>query len=174
MTWLSEVFSDISTREAASIEDVSYLVLAQAKAQDHEFSPYNIINSLRYSPPPLRPVRQHGDVEAIEKVLAEAVVWLESEGLIVAFTDPNGNWYAVSRRGRAIQSPKDLSSYAKRAYLPKEVLRDDIAEVALSPFLCCSAPRLWNTQFGLRGLALSGLMIHSLELGRRPLSERAV
>ena len=38
----------------------------------------------------------------------------------------------------------------------------------------CSAPRLWNTQFGLRGLALSGLMIHSLELGRRPLSERAV
>ena len=38
----------------------------------------------------------------------------------------------------------------------------------------CSAPRLWNTQFGLRGLALSGLMIHSLELGWRPLSERAV
>lgn len=130
--WLTSIFADIDALEDAAVEDVALTVLGQAKSEERNFSPGNIIGSVtdgaRWN--------SQRDRDRLRVILSEAFAWLEAEGLIVRdYSEPNGLWYFVSRRGRAIEGRKDLSSYAKGSYLPREVLREDIAAVAKAPFL---------------------------------------
>ena len=136
--WLISVFPNLTTLEAAAIEDIAYLALREARVYCGKFSPANIISGIAvspYMPASFHPRPSDAELKLMKPIVAEAFGWLESEGLIVKdYTEPTGSWYIVSRRGLAIEDAGDLSSYAKRAYLPREVLREDVAEVALSPF----------------------------------------
>jgi uncharacterized protein (TIGR02391 family) len=137
--WLIAVFPNLATLEAAAIEDIAYLALGEARLHERKFSPANIIDGISvspYMPPSAHPGPSEAELKLMKPIVAEAFGWLESEGLIIKdYTEHTGDWYLVSRRGRAIKEAADLSSYAKRAYLPRDVLREDVAEVALSPFL---------------------------------------
>lgn len=134
---MTSTFPDLDALESAAVEDVAFLGLEQATSAERNFSPGNIILSLTQSPY----VASHGltpqaVVSRMKAVLSEAFAWLEAEGLIVKdYSEHSGSWYLVSRRGRAVKGREGLSSYAKARYLPRDVLRDDVSEVALAPFL---------------------------------------
>lgn len=136
--WLLDPFQDIPTLEAAPIEDVAFVVLEYAKRNLHNgsFLPYNMVNSLEVTShlPGARPFSQ-AQARAIRSVFYEAVGWLETERLIASDHSNGISSFIITRLGEKIGSPGDMSSYAKRAYLPHDVLRPEIEEVALAPFL---------------------------------------
>ena len=136
-------FGDISALEGASIEDVAAVMLRAAKREvrnGQQFHAGNLVNGIA-SPHPGYPPQaweqpSQYEIESMKAIAIEALGWLEGEKLIAP--DPTGNYggyYIITRLGQRVESREDMSSYAKRSYLPKEVLRDDIAEVALAPFL---------------------------------------
>jgi len=135
--WLINLFPNLAALESASIEDVAFLALEKARRSGMSFMPHNLVLDIGFNPQPMVPTPQISphDLVGFERIASEAFAWLEAERLIVKdFRGQDGS-YIISRLGKAIVHSKDLSSYAKRAYLPKEVLHDAISGVALSPFL---------------------------------------
>ena len=66
----------------------------------------------------------------IDLALAEAIAWLEAQGLMVPAEGMNGNngWRHLSRRARQLESEADFASYRVARLLPRELLHPKIAD----------------------------------------------
>jgi hypothetical protein len=142
--WILDSFHTVDALEGAPIEDVAFAALQQSKLSRHDgriFHPGNIVGTLRehYS-------RSHipgstnispNDVTRILNVALEAFSWLKNELLIADDFGPTGGygWHFVTRLGESINSHRDLSSYAKKSYLPKGVVLEEISSAAMGSFL---------------------------------------
>ena len=72
--------------------------------------------------------------ERICRVLMEAWVFLEHEGLLVPKPGSDG-WYVISRRGKKLVTPEDFEKYRKANLLPRRLLHPRIAQKAWATFL---------------------------------------
>ncbi|HEY1680435.1 MAG TPA: TIGR02391 family protein [Candidatus Tumulicola sp.] len=135
--WLQTAFPSLNILHEAAIDDVAFVVLEQAKTRGRNFSAVSMVCEIgdRASyPTTSRP--PGNDLDPAMAIVSEAFSRLENTGLIARdHSSHNAETYRVTRRGLAIRGRSDFASYAKRSYLPDEVLREEIAEVALSPFL---------------------------------------
>jgi uncharacterized protein (TIGR02391 family) len=71
----------------------------------------------------------------IRQAVMEAWAWLEREGLIVPRVGQQGEWVAVSRRGKQLAGRGGLDAYRKAGMLPKALLHPIISEKVAAPFM---------------------------------------
>jgi uncharacterized protein (TIGR02391 family) len=73
----------------------------------------------------------------IDLALAEALAWLEAQGLIVPAEGMNGNngYRHLSRRARKFESETDFRNFAAARRLPKETLHPRISDVVWQAFI---------------------------------------
>jgi hypothetical protein len=67
--------------------------------------------------------------------LAEALSWLENQGIIVRNPTQPAQWYLVTRRGRALKTRADLEAYRKGRALPLDLLQESLANKVHHLFL---------------------------------------
>lgn len=60
--------------------------------------------------------------------VAEAVSWMESQGLVVRDPSQPVEWLLLTRRGKKLKSRADVEAYRKARTLPRELLQPDLAE----------------------------------------------
>lgn len=76
------------------------------------------------------------DLPKIENVIMEAVDWMVSRGLIAHKPDSSGSqWYFITRRGWAIETEADFSTFRKASLLSPQLLHPKIAEQAWPTFI---------------------------------------
>jgi uncharacterized protein (TIGR02391 family) len=75
--------------------------------------------------------------DAILRVLSEAWSWLENNGFIATELSQGIGERSqfVTRAGRQVKSRTDFLAYAKESLLPRDLLRDDLAEIVRPLFL---------------------------------------
>jgi uncharacterized protein (TIGR02391 family) len=73
----------------------------------------------------------------IDLALAEALAWLEAQGLIVPAEGMNGNngFRHLSRRARKFENETDFRNFAVARRLPKETLHPKISDVVWQAFI---------------------------------------
>jgi Protein of unknown function (Hypoth_ymh) len=67
--------------------------------------------------------------------LAEALAWLQSQGLIVEDFEQPQHFFVITRRGRALRNRADLEAYRKGRVLPVELLDATLADKVQPLFL---------------------------------------
>src|ERR1035437_8340988 len=65
----------------------------------------------------------------------EAWVWLEREGLLAPRPNTISDSVFVTRRGKEIKAPADLTAERKASLLPRAILHPRIANKVLAPFI---------------------------------------
>jgi uncharacterized protein (TIGR02391 family) len=65
----------------------------------------------------------------------EGWLWLEREGLLAPKPDRQGDWYFITRRGRALTRRTDVEAFKHANLLPRDLLHADIAAAAYPAFL---------------------------------------
>jgi len=138
LRWLFDAFPDVATLEAAPIEDVAFVVLEQLRrhVQNGRVSVGNLVRGFDHD------IGRAGLGFAVAadfmikggRIIREAVAWLLAERLIADECTTDGQ-FIITRMGENVRTKNDMASYAKRAYLPADVLREGVSEVALAPFL---------------------------------------
>jgi len=73
--------------------------------------------------------------ERVGRALMEAWVWLEREGLLAPRPNTTGDFVFVTRRGREIKVPADLTTMRKANLLPRAILHPRIATKVVAPFI---------------------------------------
>ena len=71
----------------------------------------------------------------VELALAEALSWLENQGIIVRNPTQPAPWYLVTRRGRALKTRADFEAYRKGRALPLDLLQESLANKVHHLFL---------------------------------------
>lgn len=71
----------------------------------------------------------------IAKVITEAWVWLEKEGLIAPTPGQPEGWIFITRRGRKFRQTADVRNYKAASLLPDKTLDPKLASKVRSPFL---------------------------------------
>ena len=73
----------------------------------------------------------------IDLAIAEALAWLEAQGLIIPAEGMEGNngWRYLSRRAARFQSSGDFRNFITARRLPKDALHPDMADVVWQAFL---------------------------------------
>ena len=72
---------------------------------------------------------------ALRQALVEAWMWLEREGLLIPKPGTDGHWMVISRRGRQMQTRKDVDAYREANRFPRQELHPTIAQKVWAPFL---------------------------------------
>jgi uncharacterized protein (TIGR02391 family) len=62
--------------------------------------------------------------------LAEALAWLQQQGLLVRDPVQPGTWYVLTRRGQQIRTRGDLEAFCRGRELPTALIRPEILEKA--------------------------------------------
>jgi uncharacterized protein (TIGR02391 family) len=73
--------------------------------------------------------------QAVDRAVAEAWQWLQTEGLIMPAPDQSNDWFCLTRRGARLKNPADLDAYKKRGLLPTENLQPVLLEKVRPMFL---------------------------------------
>jgi uncharacterized protein (TIGR02391 family) len=73
--------------------------------------------------------------DRVGRALMEAWGWLEREGLLAPRHNTTGDWVFVTRRGKEVKAPADLSAMRKASLLPRAILHPRIATKVLAPFI---------------------------------------
>jgi len=60
--------------------------------------------------------------------VAEAMSWMETQGIIVQEPGQAAGWFLLTRRGRQLSSRAELESYRKAHTLPRDLLQPPLAE----------------------------------------------
>lgn len=60
--------------------------------------------------------------DEVSKVMTEAWIWLEREGMIAPKPGTQGEWIFITRRGRKLRNKTDLATYLKGSFLPEQSL----------------------------------------------------
>ena len=71
----------------------------------------------------------------IAKVISEAWVWLEKEGLIAPAPGQTGDWIFITRRGWKFRQTADVRNYRAASLLPDKTLDPRLASKVRPPFL---------------------------------------
>lgn len=109
-----------------TVEELAgYLVMLHKN--ERRFSPHNVMCNIDSNQ------RAHPKRMEFKEALMEAYGWGYSEGLFILDPEESmGGWMRVSRRGRQLNSPADITTLAQRQILPKAFLHPVIAQ--------CSGP----------------------------------
>jgi uncharacterized protein (TIGR02391 family) len=67
--------------------------------------------------------------------LAEAMSWLETQGIIVRNPNQPAEWYLLTRRGQELKSRADLETFRKGRALPFDLLQQSLASKVHHLFL---------------------------------------
>lgn len=67
--------------------------------------------------------------------LAEAMSWLETQGIIVRNPNQPAEWYLLTKRGRELKSRTDLETFRKGRALPFDLLQQSLANKVHHLFL---------------------------------------
>lgn len=73
--------------------------------------------------------------DEIAKVISEAWVWLEKEGLIAPAPAQTGDWIFITRRGHKFRQTADVRNYKAASLLPDKTLDPKLASKVQPPFL---------------------------------------
>src|SRR5271165_6475936 len=76
-----------------------------------------------------------GIFQEVVLALAEALSWLENQGVIVRNPTQPAPWYLVTRRGRVLKTRADLDAYRKGRVLPLDLLQEALANKVHHLFL---------------------------------------
>jgi uncharacterized protein (TIGR02391 family) len=89
------------------------------------------VQAIATSPfPQLGPSYPHGTREAVGNVIAEALVWLEVQGLVFQAPDQHSpGWYRISRRGKGVAGRAGVAAYKAAHVLPADLLHPAMARV---------------------------------------------
>jgi uncharacterized protein (TIGR02391 family) len=73
----------------------------------------------------------------IELAVAEALNWLETQGLLIPAPGMNGQqgWRVLSHKAEQLQAASDVRNFAKSRYLRREILNAKIADKVWSAFI---------------------------------------
>ena len=72
----------------------------------------------------------------VNLVIAEALAWLEQQGLLMRNPNqPNYHWYVLTRRGAEIKTRGQLESYVRGRDLPVDLLQPELVVVVRPLFL---------------------------------------
>jgi uncharacterized protein (TIGR02391 family) len=84
-----------------------------------------------------RPQYSPNRKQEIDLAVAEALAWLDAQGLIVPAEGMNGQngWRHLSRRARKFEDEKDFTNFAVARRLPKESLHPRIAQSVWQVFM---------------------------------------
>ena len=84
-----------------------------------------------------RPQYSSNRKQEIDLAVAEALAWLDAQGLIVPAEGMNGQngWRLLSRRARKFEDEKDFTNFAVARRLPKESLHPRIAQSVWQAFM---------------------------------------
>lgn len=66
--------------------------------------------------------------EQVLLAVAEAMSWMETQGIIVRDPGQPVEWYVLTRRGRQIRSRVDLDAYQRAGVLPRALLQSTLSE----------------------------------------------
>lgn len=127
----SEFFPDAEALVALEPEELAGVLLEyliQLGPDDEgQLSRYNFTLMTEY-PSPQR--------ENATKVLMEAWIWLEREGLLAPKPGSHGgDWVYVTRRGTALKNRSGVEAYRKANMLPKQLLHPSISVKVWATFL---------------------------------------
>ncbi len=68
-------------------------------------------------------------------VIAEALSWLQVEGIIIRNPTQHTDWYKLTRRGRNLKTRVDVEAFRKGRILPIDLLQEDLASKVHHLFL---------------------------------------
>jgi uncharacterized protein (TIGR02391 family) len=71
----------------------------------------------------------------ISVMAAEALAWLENQGIVVKNPNQPADWYLLTRRGRSLRTRSDLEAFRKGRALPMELLQPALASKVRHLFL---------------------------------------
>ncbi|MCK4828033.1 TIGR02391 family protein, partial [bacterium] len=83
----------------------------------------------------LKGYAEPNNYNAIAKIITEAWVWLEKEGLIAPDPGQTGEWIFITRRGRKFRETTDVRNFKAASLLPDETLDPKLASKVSPPFL---------------------------------------
>src|SRR5438874_12371715 len=64
----------------------------------------------------------------VSLAIAEAMAWLNNQGLIVRDPDQTGTFYVLTRRAMALKSRADVEAFLKGNALPLQLLQPELAD----------------------------------------------
>lgn len=73
--------------------------------------------------------------EGVTLAVAEALNWLQSQGLVIPEPGTSGPWHRLTRRGESLGGRTDLDAYRKNGILPLGLLQPRLAEKVQNLFL---------------------------------------
>jgi uncharacterized protein (TIGR02391 family) len=76
-----------------------------------------------------------GRADQVAQALAEALGWLQTQGLIVKTPGQPADWWSLTRRARALRTRVDLATYRLGRALPVELLQPALAQKVHHLFL---------------------------------------
>lgn len=131
---LLTIFPNHSDLLALEPEELGGVILETAEGitQNGMFNIYGFMGQLFKSIGDSYP---HGINRSVELALAEALSWLQTEGLVVREPRQPSDWYAVTRRGRTLPNRADVEVHRKARILPVDLLQPTLAEKVWPLFL---------------------------------------
>lgn len=113
------------------------LFLIRGRDDHANFNPGNFRIELWNSSYPGRPQYPRERKREIDLAFAEALAWLEAQGLIVPAEGMSGSsgWRHLSRRARRFENEADFHNFSAARRLPKEALHPRISDVVWHAFI---------------------------------------
>jgi len=134
MNTLISIFPEAKDLLALDPEELAGVILevVPSAMQNGRFSIGDLLASAF---PPVGPSYGHGHHRAVELAMAEALSWLNSQGLIVRDPGQPAAWYVVTRRGQALRTRADVEVFRKGRALPTHLLQPGLSDKVWPLFL---------------------------------------
>ena len=116
--------------EELAVPLLECLCQSEEKGADGNLNRYNFT-----LPNELREYAGQEDYVDVAKVVIEAWVWLEREGLIAPKPGQTGDWVFITRRGRKFRELGDVGKFKAANLLPHETLDSTLASKVRPVFL---------------------------------------
>jgi len=87
-----------------------------------------VLGSFTQDTPPYEENYPPAARDEIQVAVAEAISWMETQGIIVRNPGQPVDWYLLTRRGRRLSSRADLDAYRRAHTLPRDLLQPHLAE----------------------------------------------
>ena len=116
--------TDILALEPEDLAGV-LLEIAPTVTQNNLFSVHAFSSQLYMGAWPSYP---QGSQRPVELAIAEAISWLETQGLIINDPGQSASWYTLTRRGKNVRTRVDVDVYRKGRILPIDLLQPKLAD----------------------------------------------
>ncbi len=127
MTLLSRLVPDAQTLLALAPEELAGVLLEVLSSYPQNHSGQLNRYNFSISPDAVQGYPNQFHTQ-IRQALMEAWAWLEREGLLVPQVGQQGEWMALSRRGRELKGRTGVEAYRNASLLPKALLHPVISE----------------------------------------------